>query len=155
MTPRRLGKIYGAVGGLLIVAGALAGCAEQPDSRLAVEGAGFNTVAEWAPMDTATLGNTLDEYARSVPNYGYSPGSPARTWAFYPVSIEVDRAAIGREQEELLQSLSPGLRATFEGTIAERVATWEQDQARRQAEHKRDEAEYAAFIEEHLRRKMN
>ena len=41
------------------------------------------------------------------------------------------------ESQRLMDSLSPGVRASYEGALLEQ-----------------EEAEYAAFIEEHLRRKM-
>jgi hypothetical protein len=113
--------------------------------------------------DAPTLHETLGEYARGVPNYGYAPGSPAPAYpisrASFYASLDADAEAKIREYRALLESFSPGIRASFEGADAERVAAWEEERKRREAEQKRDEAErerdeaeYAVFIEEHLRR---
>lgn len=118
---------------------------------------------ESAVPDVPTLHETLAEYARGVPNYGYAPGSPSPV---YPISsaslfasLEADAKAEIREHRALLESFSPGVRTSFEGADAERVAAWKEEWKRREAERKRDEAErerdeaeYAVFIEEHLRR---
>ena len=54
-----------------------------------------------------------------------------------PVLDELE-AAEQAERDALVDSLSPGVRANYEGA--------------RQSEHEREEAEYAAFIEERMRR---
>ncbi len=53
-----------------------------------------------------------------------------------------------------MNSLSPGLRAYFEGAHLARQAAPPTKYERQQAEHEREEAEYAAFIEERMRRRM-
>jgi hypothetical protein len=49
--------------------------------------------------------------------------------------------------------LSAGLRTQFQGAAAELFGAWKKEQERAEAQRKRDEAEYAVFIEEHLRRR--
>ena len=77
---------------------------------------------------------------------GSPPSEEAEPLEFYPF-------------DALIDSLSPGVRASIEGADAERMAAREQEQMRRkaeqmrrEAEHEQKEAEYAAFIEERLRR---
>jgi hypothetical protein len=108
---------------------------------------------EWAvSRDAPTLHETHAEYARKIPNYGYDPGSPASTWAFYPVSYDFERDPDYLERQALFDSFSPGLRTQIQGVVAEQIAAWEKELERAEAQRKRDEAEYAVFIEKHLRR---
>ncbi len=150
-----------AVGVLLVFLAMVGGC-ERPETRPP----GHETVApaELATSaDVPTLHETLAEYARGVPNYGYAPGSPARTWAIYCPSFDISELdAEHREFQALLESFSPGIRARFEGAVAARIAAFEKERERREAqserdeaERKRDEAEYAVFIEKHLRRQYS
>ena len=70
-------------------------------------------------------------------------------WGF---SGQADLEAITLEHQTLLDSLSPGMRAVYLGGIQDRGDALEKKWARDEAERERDEAEYAAFIKEHLRR---
>lgn len=102
-----------------------------------------------------TMRETLAEYARSVPNHGYGYGNmPSDSGSF-----ELSLAAEAREYRALLESFSPGVRASFEGALAAQHVVMAEEAERRKAERERaeaqrerDEAEYAVFIEEHLRR---
>ena len=100
-----------------------------------------------------TLREVLEEYAQGVPNYGYDPAGPRNPWAFYPLSFDVEQDPDYLEDQALFDSLSAGLRTQFQGAAAELVGAWKKEQERAEAQRKRDEAEYAVFIEEHLRRR--
>ncbi len=148
-----VGFVVSAIVVLATVAGEWSPRAEdtEPDEIVASN--------ESAVTDVPTLHETLAEYARGVPNYGYAPGSPAGTYAIYCPSFDTHVEAEIREYRALLESFSPGVRASFEGADGERNAAWKEEWKRREAERKRDEAErerdeaeYAVFIEEHLRR---
>jgi len=72
------------------------------------------------------------------------PGSPPREEA-EPVELF--------EWDALMDSLSPGVRASYEGWLLERKhARWSGRANAETRPHLREEAEYAAFIEEQLRR---
>ena len=94
-----------------------------------------------------TLGTIyFDESVHFDPRAGATALEEAEPLEFYPF-------------DALMDSLSPGVRASIEGADAERMAAREQEQMRRkaeqmrrEAEHLREEAEYAAFIEERFRR---
>jgi hypothetical protein len=100
-----------------------------------------------------TLREVLEEYAQGVPNFGYDPEGPMNPWAFYPVPVDVERDPDYFDHPTLFDSLSPGLRTRFQGAAAVQSAAWEDELERAEAQRRQDEAEYAVFIEEHLRRK--
>ncbi len=82
----------------------------------------------------------------NVPNYGYDPSGPSPFASFnspHPFGPELMRAL--SESEALIDSLSPGVRASYDGALLA------QEDARKR-EQDREEAEYAAFIEGRLRR---
>jgi len=57
------------------------------------------------------------------------------------------------EWDALMDSLSPGVRASYEGWLLQRKhARWSGRANAETRAHRREEAEYAAFIEERLRR---
>ena len=61
-----------------------------------------------------------------------------------PLSEDLN-PVVDLQAQALMDSLSPGVRAHYEGAHPSREAV-------RRTEHARDEAEYAAFIEERMRR---
>ena len=77
----------------------------------------------------------LTDYNTHVPLIG------VLTSSFYDDLEAVEQA----ERDALVDSLSPGVRANYEGARPERAAA-------RKREHEREEVEYAAFIEERMRR---
>lgn len=99
------------------------------------------------------LHDALAEYARGAPNFCRAPGSSSDTLGSCLRLLDFSKLEVGeREYEALIESFSPAARATAEGLAAERVAAWEKELARGGDEENRDEAEYAVFIEKHLRR---
>jgi hypothetical protein len=101
-----------------------------------------NGVPEWLTGDEGTaseqepeLPDWLTDYNLHVPLIGYIY-SPADRHA-----RRVRRA----ESDALMDSLSPGVRASLEGAGLAQAAASE-------GEHEREEAEYRAFIEERMRR---
>ena len=79
----------------------------------------------------------LTNYDTHVPLIGIPPAFP---------SEDLD-PVVDLEAQALMDSLSPGVRAHYEGAPPTREAA-------RKREHEREEAEYAAFIEERMRRRM-
>jgi hypothetical protein len=138
--------------GVHVVVATFTGCEEPSENTMADE----VVVAEEPvpPNEFSTYGGVptlrevLEEYAQGVPNFGYDPDGPTNPWAFYPIPVNVERNPDYFDHQALFDSLSPGLRTRFQGAAAERLAAW-------QKELERDEAEYAVFIEEHLRRKYS
>jgi hypothetical protein len=134
--------------------------------------------AETTPFDELTFPEVLSYYARNVPNYGCDPSGPApynaRSGPLVPTHVppgncacyvpnpryfDAELEAGALEHQTLRDSLSPGIRAVYLGGIRDRgdalEKKWAREEAERQreaAEHERDEAAYAVFIEEHLRR---
>lgn len=140
------------VAGVLVVVATFTGCEEPSENTMADE---MVVAEELAPPNefsthggVPTLREVLEEYAQGVPNYGYDPAGPRNPWAFYPLSFDVEQDPDYLEDQALFDSLSAGLRTQFQGAAAERWAAWKN-------ELERDEAEYAVFIEEHLRRKYS
>ena len=113
------------------------------------------------------------------PNYGYDPSGPASynalsvlvpthaPPAYVPPSncasvigcyvpnpryFDAELEADALEYQTLLASLSPGVRATYRAWLRDRADARAKEREREAAERERDEAEYAVFIEEHLRR---
>jgi hypothetical protein len=104
------------------------------------------TASETTAFDELTFPEVLSEYARNVPNYGYDPSGPSPFASFaspHPFGPELMQAL--SESEALIDSLSPGVRASYDGALLA------QEDARKR-EQDREEAEYAAFIEGRLRR---
>jgi hypothetical protein len=95
---------------------------------------------------------SLVEHARGIPNYGYNVGTAASHNVTYKLSFDADLEADTLEYQTLLASLSPGVRATYRAWLWDRADARAKDREREAAERERDEAEYAVFIEEHLRR---
>ena len=77
----------------------------------------------------------LTNYATHLPLLSIPPALPSED--LYPV--------VDLQAQALMDSLSPGVRAHYEGAHPSREAV-------RKREHEREEAEYAAFIEERMRR---
>ena len=65
---------------------------------------------------------------------------------YFDAELEADAL----EYQTLLASLSPGVRASYRAWLRDRADVRAKEREREAAE--RDEAEYAVFIEEHLRR---
>ena len=72
----------------------------------------------------------------------------------FVISAAAFESACARsEWDALMDSLSPGVRASYEGWLLERKhARWSGRANAETRPHLREEAEYAAFIEERLRR---
>ena len=145
------------VAGVLVVVATFTGCEEPGENTMADE---MVVAEELAPPNefsthggVPTLREVLEEYAQGVPNYGYDPAGPRNPWAFYPLSFDVEQDPDYLEDQALFDSLSAGLRTQFQGAAAELFGAWKKEQERAEAQRKRDEAEYAVFIEEHLRRR--
>ena len=94
----------------------------------------------------------LYELVRGILNYGYEMGTPggqnAVHWDAFYDELDADEL----EYRALLDSLSPGVRASYDGVWMVRRDAFKREQERHEAEQERAEAEYAVFIEEHLRR---
>jgi hypothetical protein len=87
---------------------------------------------------------TTSEDDRNVSKFG----NDASLFGFYAPTFpyfDPDREANALEYQTLLASLSPGVRANYRAWLLDRAYA-------REKERERDEAEYAVFIEEHLRR---
>ena len=95
---------------------------------------------------------SLVEHARGISNYGYNVGTAASHHVTYELSFDADLEADALEYQTLLASLSPGVRANYRAWLRDRADVREKEWEREAAERERDEAEYAVFIEEHLRR---
>jgi len=94
--------------------------------------------SELTPPDEETeLPIWLSDYGSHVPLIGVPPALPSAD--LNPVE--------DLKAQALMDSLSPGVRAHREGAHLAREAA-------RKREHEREEAEYVAFIEERMRRKM-
>jgi len=94
---------------------------------------------------------TTSEEARDVPKFGNDAslfGCCVRELPWLDAELE----AVALENQMLLDSLSPGVRARWRAWLRDRADALEKKWERKAAERERDEAEYAAFIEEHLRR---
>jgi hypothetical protein len=145
------------VAGVLVVVATFGGCEEPPENMMADKMAVAEELAPPSEFpkygDVPTLREILEEYAQGVPNYGYDPAGPHNPWAFYPLSFDVEQDPDYLEDQALFDSLSAGLRTQFQGAAAEVFGAWKEEQERAEAQLERDEAEYAVFIEEHLRRR--
>ena len=135
-----------------LVSLATSGCERLPRTEETVADEVAVSDETSATGDARTLLEVLGEYDRHVPNYAEALVNPGINYVPYAKSFYAELAADEREYEALMASFSPGVRARFEGKAAERIAAWEEEKGRREAEEERDEREYAAFIEEHLRR---
>jgi hypothetical protein len=94
--------------------------------------------SKFMPRDEkAELPIWLSDYDTHVPLIGTFRARP---------SEDLD-PVVDLEAQTLMDSLSPGVRAHYEGAELAREAA-------PKTEHERDEAEYAAFIEERMRRRM-
>lgn len=149
----------GRAGGVLVMLLVIvAGCEKAESVPAVFEGVASDEVVASNELatyrDSRTLHEVLAEYARGVPNYGYEPGSPAGTWAFYavPFDVRAQLEADHLEYQTLLGSMSPGVRANAEGAVRERIDAWKAERRRAEAARERDEAEYRVFIRRHLRR---
>jgi hypothetical protein len=120
----------------------------------------FNESAHFDPRDDATVSgeNVVSNQERPRPAWltdyslhmnligvlGSPSGSPPRE---DPNRVELS------ELDALMDSLSPGVRASYEGWLLERKhARWSGRATAETRAHLGEEAEYAAFIEERLRR---
>jgi hypothetical protein len=123
----------------------------------------FDESAHFGPRDEATVpeqnGESTQERARPAWLTDYSlhmnligvlgspSGSPPR---------EDPKPVEAFESGALMDSLSPGVRASYEGWLLARAHARRskrlREEAEQAAEHLRQEAEYAAFIEERMRR---
>jgi hypothetical protein len=87
---------------------------------------------------------TTSEDARDVPKFG----NDASVFGLYAPTLpyfDPDLEAAALEYQTLLASLSPGVRANYRAWLLDRAYA-------REKERERDEAEYAVFIKDHLRR---
>jgi len=133
--------------GLLVLSAGLGIVAALPDgSTVSDETAASDE--EFAFPETLSL----VEHARGIPNYGYNVGTAASHHVTYELSFDADLEADALEYQTLLASLSPGVRANYRAGLRDRADARAKDREREAAERERDEAEYAVFIEEHLRR---
>ena len=94
----------------------------------------------------------LYELIRGVSNYGYEMGKPGSENVVYWGTFFDELDEEPTEYRALLDSLSSGVRASYDGVWMVRRDAFKREQERREAEQERAEAEYAVFIEEHLRR---
>jgi hypothetical protein len=94
----------------------------------------------------------LYELIRGVSNYGYEMGKPGSTNVVYWEHVFDDLDTEPTEYRALLDSLSPGVRASYDGVWMVRRDAFKREEERLAAEQDRDKAEYAVFIEERLRR---
>jgi hypothetical protein len=113
--------------------------------------ASFEESATFAP-ETPEETQPLHEQVRGVLNYGYEMGTPGGQNAVHWDALYDELDADALEYRALLDSLSPGVRASYDGLSMVRRDAFKREEARREAEQERAEAEYAVFIEEHLRR---
>jgi hypothetical protein len=108
-----------------------------------------STVSDKTTPSDDDLGLLVPTYAPPVPRGDPNPTGPAfygtRPFYSYLLSFDSGPTPAQLESDALLDSLSPGVRASYEAALLAQV-----DAQKR--EHERDEAEYAVFIEEHLRR---
>ena len=93
---------------------------------------------------------TLEE-ERDVAEFG-NCASVLGCYGPNPPYFDPNREADALEYQTLLASLSPGVRANYRAWLRDRADARAKDREREAAERERDEAEYAVFIEEHLRR---
>jgi hypothetical protein len=95
---------------------------------------------------------SLYELVRGVSNYGYEMGKPGSENVVYLEHLFDEPDADELEYRALLDSLSPGVRASYDGVWIVRRDAFKRERERQAAEQERAEAEYAVLIEEHLRR---
>jgi hypothetical protein len=103
--------------------------------------------------------NTSSDEERARPQMmaveEYALGNHASVFGHYaPIApyFDAELEADALEYQTLLASLSPGVRATYRAWLRDRADVRAKEREREAAERERDEAEYAIFIEEHLRR---
>ena len=102
-----------------------------------------NTVPEWV-----TSADEEPARLRMMAVEEYALGNHASVFGHYGLIapyFDAELKANALEYRTLLASLSPGVRASYRGAVLA------QEDAKKR-EHERDEAAYAVFIEEHLRR---
>ena len=108
-----------------------------------------STVSDEGTASDEEFGLLVPTYAPPVPRRDPNPTGHAfydtRPGYDYLLSFDSGPTPAQLESDALLDSLSPGVRASYEAALLAQV-----DAQKR--EHERDEAEYAVFIEEHLRR---
>ena len=88
---------------------------------------------------------TTSEDDRNVSKFGNDASLFGVYAPLFPY-FDPDREANALEYQTLLASLSPGVRANYRAWLLDRAYA-------REKERERDEAEYAVFIKDHLRRK--
>jgi hypothetical protein len=88
---------------------------------------------------------SIVEFTRHMYNYGYNVGTRASNNVTYNRSFDSNLESDALEYQTLLASLSPGVRANYRAWLLDRADA-------REKQRERDEAEYAAFIKDHLRR---
>ena len=97
---------------------------------------------EW--LTTSEEARDVAKFRNCASLFGCYVPSPS----YFDAELEADAL----EHQTLLASLSPGMRAVYLGGIRDRRDALEQEWTAKRQRRERDEAEYAAFIEEHLRR---
>ena len=102
--------------------------------------------------ETSAETQSLYELVRGVSNYGFEMGKPGSENVVYWEHLFDEPDADELEYRALLDSLSPGVRASYDGVWMVRRDAFKREEERREAEQERAEAEYAVFIEARLRR---
>jgi hypothetical protein len=109
-----------------------------------------NTVPEWVTSSDEEPARpqmmAVEEYA--LGNCASVIGCYVPIAPYFDAELEADAL----EYQTLLASLSPGVRASYHAWLRDRADARAKEREREAAERERDEAEYAVFIEEHLRR---
>ena len=109
-----------------------------------------NTVPEWV-----TSADEEPARPRMMAVEEYALGNHASVFGHYvPIApyFDAELKADALEYQTLLASLSPGVRASYRAWLRDRADVRAKEREREREAAERDEAEYAVFIEEHLRR---